>query len=74
MYRKDDNNTELFRMSCEQENRVRAAAMAAGHLSLREAINSFGFGSGVWGWTVARAIEHFSAQMEEKKVGEGEPG
>ena len=68
----DDNNTELFRMSPEQEDRVRAAAMAAGHPSLREALNGEGFGSGIWGWTVARALEHFSAQMEEQAVGEGE--
>ena len=74
MYPSDDNSTELFRMSQEQEDRIRAVAMAAGHPSLREALNSVGFGSGVWGWTVAMALEHFSAQMEEKAVGEGKPG
>lgn len=69
----DDNSTELFRMSQEQEDRIRAAAMAAGHPSLREGLNSVGFGSGVWGWTVAMALEHFSGPMEERTVIEGEP-
>lgn len=69
----DDNSTELFRMSQEQEDRVRAAAMAAGHPSLREALNGDGGSTGLWSWTVANALEHFSAQMEEQAVGEGEP-
>ena len=68
----DDNNVELFRMSPEQEDRVRAAAMASGHPSLREALNGDGGSTGFWGWAVARALEHFSAQMEEQAVAEGE--
>ena len=70
----DDKSIELFRMSQEQEDRIRAVAMAAGHPSLREALNSVGFGSGVWGWTVEMALEHFLAQMEEQAASEGEPG
>ena len=62
----DDANDEtiLCEATQEQLDRVRAAAVAAGHPGLEAAVNGDGGSTGLWGWTVARCLEHFAPERE----------
>jgi len=63
-----DNTTMLCDASQEQLDRVRAAAMAAGHAGLETAANGDGGSTGLWGWTVSRVLEHFAPHDREYRV------
>lgn len=67
-----DDNTLLCEATADQLDRVRSAATAVGHPSLEAAANGDGGSTGMWNWTVARCLEHFSAEMEEQAEGAGE--
>ena len=68
-----DKMTMLCEATPEQLDRVEAAAKAAGHPSLRAAANGDGGSTGMWGWSVEKCLEHFSAEMEDQAVVDGEP-
>lgn len=63
-----DDNTLLCEATAEQLDRVRAAAIAAGHPGLEDAVNGDGGSTGLWGWTVARVLEHFAPHDREYRI------
>ena len=62
--KENDDDTIFCEATPAQLDRVRAAAIAAGHPGLEAAVNGDGGSTGMWGWTVARALQHFAPERE----------